>query len=223
MNYDSAVPPGGRPDPPTRCCKVEFIGSYLESNWANVMWVFLTGSGVIPQANLDFLANDFFDKYGDELLPEISFEVELEVCRLNVWDGSEVTQALSTAPRRQGGKSDPGLPASVALSIGWPLQVHYRGGHPRTYLTGITQASLNGSTRVSASYAADVAARAQNFHQLLEATSPGTGVNSVEHGVVSFVRKKAWRTPPVFYRILNGPRVDTRLDSQRRRLGRDVP
>src|SRR4051812_47205084 len=60
-------------------------GSYLESNWANVMWAFFTGAGVIPQANLDFLANAFFDHYGDELLPEVSFEVELEVCRLNVW------------------------------------------------------------------------------------------------------------------------------------------
>jgi hypothetical protein len=217
------VPVGSRPDPPTRCCKIEFIGSYLESNWANVMWAFFTGSGVIPQANLDFLANAFFDHYGDELLPEVSFEVELEVCRLNVWDGSDVTQALSTASRRQGGKADPGLPANVALSIGWPLQVHYRGGHPRTYLCGITQGSLGGTTRVSADYAADVAARAQNFHQRLEATLPGTGVASVEHGIVSFVHRKQWREPPIFRRILNGPRVDTRLDSQRRRLGRDVP
>lgn len=217
------MPPGARPDPPTRCCKVEFIGSYLEANWANVMWTFLTGSGLIDHATLQEIANYNFDAYAAELSPEVSFECVLEAVRINVWEGSEATQAISTRAQHAGGKLDPGLPANVALSIGWPLQVHYRGGHPRTYLCGITQASLGGTARVSAAYATDVQQRAQAFHTRIEAMPAQAGIGSQLHGIVSFVNKKAWRQPPVFRRILDGPRVDTRLDSQRRRLGHDVP
>lgn len=199
------------------------MGSYLDANWANVMWTYLTGSGLIDHATMQEIANYNFDAYATELSTELSFECVLEACRINVWEASEATQAISTRPQHAGGKLDPGLPANVALSIGWPLAVHYRGGHPRTYLCGITQASLGGTTRVSSSFAADVQQRAQNFHAKLEAMPPQSGIGSQLHGTLSFVNKGAWRNPPVFRRILDGPRVDTRLDSQRRRLGSDVP
>lgn len=211
-----------RPDPPTRSCKVEYVGVFKEANWANVMWLYLTGNGTIPNSYLVALADACFSGYATELLPEVSFEVELQFVRVNVWDGSDVTQAISTQPGATGGKLDPALPANVAVCISWPLAVHYRGGHPRTYLPGPVQSSLAGTTRFRNDYCTDVATRAGRFHTALEAIPASASVSSVEHGVISFQAKKQWRTPPVFRRIGNGAHVDARIDSQRRRLGRDV-
>lgn len=211
-----------RPDPPTRSCKLEFVGTYREANWANVMWLYLTGNGVIPHDWQVDLADAAFNAYKAYFLTEISFEVELNFARVNIWDGPDVSQAISTETASPGLKLDPGLPANVAICVSWPLAVHYRGGHPRTYLPGVTQASLDGTTRVLAAYASDVATRANQFHTAMEVIPPTATVSSVEHGTMSFQSKKQWRTPPVFRRIALGAHVDTRLDSQRRRLGRDI-
>jgi hypothetical protein len=63
--------------------------------------------------------------------------------------------------------------------------------------------------------------RANAFHAEVEGYGPiGGGIDTVEHGIISFQADNAWRTPPIFRRIISG-RVDSRIDTQRRRLGRD--
>jgi hypothetical protein len=120
-----------------------------------------------------------------------------------------------------GSKSGGVLPASCAICVSWHVQQHYRGGHPRTYLTGLVQTDLQDATSFTSSYVTSVAAAANNFH---------AGVNAMHHGsfsdchlgTVSFVNKKAWRTPPIFRDyVLAQATVDNRVDSQRRRLGPD--
>jgi hypothetical protein len=61
------------------------------------------------------------------------------------------------------------------------------------------------------------------FHQTVEQfPAHAPAIDFLEHGIVSFARGGAWRSPPVFYRITSG-HCDNRIDTQRRRLGADRP
>jgi hypothetical protein len=187
------------------------------------MWLHLNGSGTIAHADLVTLANECFNAYITSFPGLLSLEWQLTTAILNLWDGPDVAQAISTTAAVPGGKNQDSLPANVACCISWPTSIHYRGGHPRTYLCGIAMADIQSMTRWSDELVHDIGQQADTFHQRLEGIAPVTGVTSVEHGFMSFVEDGEWRRPPVFRRIQQGAKVDKRIDTMRRRLGRDVP
>lgn len=214
------VPP--RPDPPTRVCKLVFSGSYGLKPWNNVMWLFLTGSGVITNSDLNDLADQIKAVYVAHLCPLLNTGSVLTNTQVVLYaDGGpfEGNAEGSDAGTRAGD----GLPASIALALSWKISAHYRGGHPRTYLCGIRVLDLASVSTFASSYLTAASAGADAFHTGLEDITPGTGsITAVEHGVVSFVDSGEWRTPPIFRRIVSSS-VDSRIDTQRRRLGRDIP
>jgi len=64
---------------------------------------------------------------------------------------------------------------------------------------------------------------AKDFHVGVDAISQGL-FSSSKLGIVSFVLRKEWRAPPVFRDFtLGAAHADERIDSMRRRLGRDIP
>lgn len=186
------------------------------------MWLYLTGSGEITTANLNALATACKSAYVSRFIPELRTEFELQSTTVTLYqdgdslqgiDGSIVTGTTSTGSATS---------ASIALCISWHIAPSYRGGHPRTYLCGIPTTALASVVSFSAGPLGSFRGRASSFHTDLEAiTGVGSGIATVEHGIVSFVRGGEWRVPPVFYRI-TGSTVDTRIDTQRRRLGRDT-
>lgn len=217
------MPTGTRPSPATRQVKVAYYGTWQTAQWANIMWLYLTGSGEISVSELNDLAGACSDAYASHFLPLVSDTVTLERTQVVLYaGGGDVFEGNAT----EGGTgSDDGstMPASAAAAVSWIIAPHYRGGHPRTYIPGITIHHIISNTTLAGAFVSALGSAANAFHNELEAISGiSSGISTVEHGVVSFVRAKAWRTPPVFYRI-NSAVVDSRIDSQRRRLGRDVP
>lgn len=215
------MPSGPRPEPPTRFCKLVYHGSFDDAAWTNVMWLFLTGSGEITTANLNDLADACSAAYSDNLLPLASTHVTLSDTQVVLYaGGGDVIEGVASVGGT-GVQTGTYLPANCAVCLSWQIAPHYRGGHPRTYLCGIPYEFVSGSTSINGSGISDYVSAGNAFHADLEAiTGVGSGISTVEHGVASFVRDGAWRTPPVFYRIV-GCAVDSRLDSQRRRLGSD--
>jgi len=113
------------------------------------------------------------------------------------------------------------LPANCACCLSWQIAPHYRGGHPRTYLCGFNVEDTSTTTSWSGSFITNAESAAQSYHEDLESIGPiGDGITTIEHGVVSFAAGGDWRDPPVFRRI-TGASVDSRIDTQRRRLGSD--
>lgn len=215
------MPAPPRPDPPTRFCKLVFNGSLEDAVWANVMWLYLTGSGEITVGDLGDLANACAGPYVDNFAPLQSELVSYETCQVVLYSDGETfdsVQPIGSTGERVGGSV---LPANVAACISWKIAPHYRGGHPRTYLPGQLEVDLVTRTTWNATYVDALNSAALAFHlQIEDITDIGSGISTVEHGIASFVRDNEWRTPPVFYRIADAI-VDSRVDTQRRRLGRD--
>lgn len=215
------MPSGTRPSPVTRQTKLTYHGTFEDALWTNVMWLYLTGSGEITVSELNDLAAACSGAFADELLPQGSNDMSLDETKVVLYaSGGDVFEGIAGAGG-VGTRSDQNMPASVAAVISWNIGPHYRGGHPRTYFSGLTAGVIDSPTTLAGTYVTALDSAANSFHAALEAISGiSDGISTVEHGVVSFVRDKAWRTPPVFYRIASGS-VDNRIDSQRRRLGRD--
>jgi len=128
--------------------------------------------------------------------------------------GAEATVTGNTAGTGIG----TALASSTAICWSWKISRRYRGGHPRTYIGGtlVTQASTPNTMTTAA----------QTSH-INAATALRSAVNGVSVGVstarlcvVHYTRAKATLAVPLVSEI-SGVSVDTRLDSQRRRLGRD--
>lgn len=124
----------------------------------------------------------------------------------------------------QGGSSagsvaTPPLPNNVAICISWPTGRRYKGGHCRTYIPGVPNTNMqDGTTYTSASIAAYQSAAAGFQTALAAHTVPSAGV--LQLVTVSRVKNKVVLDNPLVY-PLQAPIVDNRIDSQRRRLGRD--
>lgn len=135
-------------------------------------------------------------------------------------DGSEV-QVSSTGAAVAGIATNRAVPDNVAAVVSWPISSAYRGGHPRSYIMGLDTGTLAGGTstnQLAVSVAQSIAADAAGFIGDMLVTAIG-GSDTVV-GTVSYVRNKTPRVTPVFFPYGIVPKVNTRLGSQRRRLGK---
>jgi|SRR5678809_1335152 len=215
------MPSGPRPDPPFRSIKLVFNGHLSDRTWANVMWCHANGDGVITVSDLEALAGDAGDLFGTHFMPSLSNASLLETTQAVLWAEGGPFEGIVATPQA-GGRTSPALPANCAAGISWKVMAHYRGGHPRTYLCTPTLDVMANASQYFSSYATELASKAAAFHAGLEELGPyGLGIDSLVHGVISFVDDGEWRTPPIFRPIV-GQSVDRRLDTQRRRLGRDI-
>jgi hypothetical protein len=109
----------------------------------------------------------------------------------------------------------------------WQIARRLRGGHPRTYFCGVVQVQMNTMPGVSFTTAgiAQWLGAMQNFLTRFNAITIGTALLVL--GALSYYDKVAnptpphLRTTPVFYPF-QSVKMHPRLDSQRRRLGKET-
>lgn len=215
------------PRPPSGVTRVAFSGTFNGTNWANVMHVKVNPSGVLTQTIANELAIQLHNAYFYAWGPHLSLQWNLLATDIVMFgDPGNVFEAGQTSP---GSGQDSGLtlPANVALCVSWKTSAYYRGGHSRTYLCGIVQDRLENSKSWSAQTLADFAAGALDFRQKIGQISV-IGVSSVTFGYLqqfanggSLKTPREYLNPPVFHPIV-GHTVHPRVDSQRRRLGREL-
>lgn len=131
---------------------------------------------------------------------------------------SEVGEEGVATGSNTGGIATAGLPANVAVCWSWKIARRYRGGHPRTYIAGVHSSQANGPNTLLTG--------AQTSH-LAAANAMRTAINAIpvigstaRLVCVHYRRNKVILPAPLISDVL-GASVDNRLDSQRRRLGRD--
>lgn len=205
--------------------RVSCRGSNAGAPWANVFHVRAIGEGdIATDAQLDTFASDFADAYDGHLLEHIENEVQLTDIVV-----TDLTSTTSGQGRWNGSKagdySGQPYPAQVAVVISWRQAFRYRGGHPRTYLPGIPLAAGADNRTLSPTYVAAYLSDGAGF--LTAVNGLTIGGTSTELGMVTYYSKPLFPTPPhlrtnpIFYPF-TAAAVHGRLDTQRRRLGREA-
>ena len=116
-----------------------------------------------------------------------------------------------------GGSGFIAFPANVALVVSWHEAISYRGGHPRTYLPGIPSGASADPQHVLGSYAAGVQTAANAFLAGINGAAWPTALGASALVVVHYHLHHVVLDPPVA-NFITAATVNTRIDSQRRRL-----
>ena len=123
-----------------------------------------------------------------------------------------------------GGATGTGSSASCVL-VKHLISRRYRGGHPRTYLPGLTSSDQADSLNWDAAHVADIQTGFNGFLSAVE-TSPPSGITSLNFVNVSYyghggsTTKPPTPLPTPIVDVITGNVVEARLATQRRRLGR---
>jgi hypothetical protein len=137
--------------------------------------------------------------------------------------GGTTAQAISTVPAVVGTSSANSLAPNCAVVISWRVATSYRGGKPRTYFPAVPTNALNsgGSSHLTPAYANAVQAVGGGLITNLNGmVLTGLSGATYEFGTVSYHTGHAVRPTPLFYNFETA-QVHERLDSQRRRLGKE--
>lgn len=116
------------------------------------------------------------------------------------------------------------LPSSIAMAVSLKVAKRYRGGHGRIYMCGFNYADTVTGTTWATARANAVNTAWGNY--VLAANGFTAGSNTYTAVVASFYThdgagNQIFKTPPETYPII-GTAVHTRIDTQRRRLGKEV-
>lgn len=196
-------------------------GSNNPGTWANVHWLRLPAGATPTSAEMNALATFVGSAWGTNVVSKMSNNVLLTSCSLSLYGPSGDLYEGVAAFSLGGANATTVFPAQCAACISWATTRGYRGGHPRSYLPGVCVGMTTTVREFSGTFASSLAAGANTYRTNVNgySTAPFT---SVELGTISFVRDKEWLTPPVFMSY-GAAHVDPRIDTQRRRLGRDLP
>lgn len=179
------------------------------------------GSGTITTSDLQALAAFAGAAWGTNVITHMNAQVGLTHAHLSLYgadlDLLEADAALSHFGQDAGNVT----PAQSAACISWRVGAGYRGGHPRNYICGLSIQQTANMVTLTTSFANTLAAGANTFLTNVNGFTEG-GITDLKLVCMSFVRNKLWRTPPVAIPLLSAT-VDSRIDTQRRRLGPDVP
>lgn len=203
-------------------CRYQY--TYSGRNFYNVFHL-KTPTTTPSAATLILLATALRGLWVTRIGPLISSNVALtltDCVDLGVRDGAYGSNGTVVAAT---GVSSNQLPNSVALCISLPVAYRFRGGHARMYLPGqILTNTLTGNTWTGA-WVTTAGTNMAGWVQDVNAMTAGSTTWSLQ--MLSYYTHNEAKQPiyrpggPVPYPVL-GAVVHTRIDSQRRRLGREA-
>jgi hypothetical protein len=196
---------------------VKLVGTVGTMPYNNVFHVQYSGVAPgVPELNAfstSFL-NAYSTAFGGQLPNSVTY-------------GTVTSTDLSNASAAQGSASLGGVGSrtgtslmnQVAACITWKINNRYRGGHPRTYLPAGVQADTNQGHLWTDTFVSSLDTAAGTFRTAVNAiVLSGSAVNMI---CLARYRNKILLTTPLPFTI-TGHLVDHRIDTQRKRLGRDV-
>lgn len=147
-----------------------------------------------------------------------SASLQSVTCRDNAGTTASATSSGAAVPGTAGATA---FPPQVTIALSWKIAESYRGGKPRWYLPGIPQSASfpAGTPKVEPVYATTLEAQAVTWMGAFNALVPHVGA-TVKLGTVSYYTGHTVRPTPQFREFID-VKVHERLDSQRRRSGRE--
>jgi hypothetical protein len=202
----------------------------VEVNWtsdgvavAHNIGYALFGSGVDTSdpTTLTDLGNNLMSAWSSSGMPaQLSTHWHLTSVTCSDNSGGSDVAALSTHAAVSGSDSASAMPPQVCVCASWQIAARYRGGKPRWYIPGITVSALSasyGSALLGAwQTATETALKA--FYSTFQLGTANT--HEYSWGTISYETAGAPRVTPLF-RFFTGVQLHGRLDSQRRRSGKE--
>jgi hypothetical protein len=204
--------------------KIRYLYTLGQHTGVNVFHVSFTGT-IADQSAMTAILTQLATLTQTNIRPLINIVTSLntiEATDLSSRTGVVASTAGFGAGTMTGGAN---LPDNVAACVSLPVLYRYRGGHPRLYLPGQQSLNVTGTATWTGGWVTTV----QNaMIAWRNAINNMTGANApFVLSMVSYFTHDANRNPiyhpggPQPYPIA-GVRLHTRIDTQRRRLGREV-
>lgn len=214
------MPTGTRPRPGVGMIKMVNSGNSGGTEWANILWLATDTSATPTEDDLTALVDAWITDWEENIFTHLSTAFHFTNCQA-VMFLSDSSELVSDNAVDFAGTDETGvLPANAAMVLSWGISAYYRGGKPRTYLPGIPLSFQESPNSFTSGSLTEIAGGAASLLSEINSytTSPFDGV---QLGVLSFSTGGAYRADALF-RPYTGVGVHPRIDSQRRRLGRET-
>lgn len=197
--------------------RVKLSGTNQTLPWVNIL--FLQYSGGPPTGtDLTTLASAVRTAWTTNVAPAMHAQVALT--GVDCQDIASTTGASGSwsgsAPGTGSGTAY--LPVNVAICVSWKVSLRWRGGHPRNYWPGTVQTNVSAGNQWLPAYLTILQTAAANFHTALNALT--LNGNPTLHVVYSYYHGNALRPTPIPM-VVNSTAVHPRVDTMRRRLGKE--
>jgi hypothetical protein len=198
--------------------KVRLIGQNQNTPWNNILHLQYTGTapGV---AECTIVGNGVMLAWATHIAALTTGQCSVR--RVEVVDLTSPTAAegVSDSVFISGTRVGVALPVSIALVVSWLANLRYRGGHSRSYMPLGTTTDIFGGNQFVGDFVTEALAGARAFRTALNAIVHGTTTYKLV--VLSYRTAHALRPQPLPVTVQDAA-VHTRIDSQRRRTGKET-
>lgn len=197
--------------------RVAVSGTNHDQPWANVFHVKIGTGFAMSSAGVTTFATAFANAYTTALYPIMSQQCGARECTVIQLE-SDTAPSASVAVTGAGAVTGDIAPLSTAKLLKWNISRRYRGGHPRTYLSGVPENDLAADGRLYLPGAVTGTQNAaSNFLSAVNAlTAEGEDISLC---TVHYVKNNAVLATPLVDDILSVI-AQPEIATQRRRLQR---
>lgn len=198
--------------------QVRLKGTFGPQPFNNILY--LQFSGAAPTvADLTTVGTAVGNAWGTSLAPLCATGIDLAAIDLADLSSPAAAQT-SVAAAKPGTRTGGFITAATCCVVSWKINVRYRGGHPRTYFPFGVTTDLSSVRLWTTAFTTLVQTNINTFRTALNAiTASGATYKMV---AVSRVANNVQRPTPLVFPIQSNL-VHGRVDTQRRRLGRETP
>jgi len=203
--------------PANKILKVRFLGTYGDAKWNCIMHSQYLGSTPTSSDLLTY-ATSVSGAWSNNIAPLCSNGVTLH--QVDAIDLSSPTSAsASVIVAAPGTRGPTDLPASVSLVSSWKVNLRYRGGHVRNYWPGGVAADQADTRLWKDTSIAAFTAGFEAFRTAVNALTLAAGATQLV--LLSYKSGHVFRPTPL-PAVIQSVAVHPRLDTQRRRLGKEI-
>jgi hypothetical protein len=210
-----------RPWPQTNSLRVAVEGATAKGvNWANIFWLVALEAVTPTTTQCDSYAENFYNAYNTHLFALLGKDANMLRCAVNFY-GAQPTQIVGDyVATTAGGSSNDTEVDSLTCAVSWQIGATWRGGKPRTYLPALPTEAFADSNTLDSTFIANVLSGAEAFNTAVNELNITSG-NQTLLSCMSFFSGNSPRANGTAFSI-TGALVHPRIDSMRRRLGKEV-
>lgn len=206
---------------------IQFVmgGTHNGYPWLNVGYLQYTG--IAPTvADLNSIGTAIGNAWNTNIAPLCHANVTMQSVNLTDLTNRGAAISAVTGLNHPGTRAGTDVPNQVAAVISWKINHRYRGGHPRSYWPAGVQADITSGRSWASAFQTAATAAAGAFRTALNAITYGSStvrmvsMNFYTHDPTT--GKPIYVGTPVPYTIQSAL-CHGRVDTQRRRLGKETP